>query len=185
MSMLSRLLRRDDGGADEELVIEPLRRRHIFDVMAIEEHAYPKPWPEKVFLTEIDMGRRGERTYLAARIGTKLLGYGGLMYALDDAHVTNIAVAPESRRTGVGRRLLAELFWIAIERGCTSMTLEVRASNAGAQEMYRRFGFGPAGVRQRYYENTEDAIVMWCHDIDSEPSRSRLRQLCPEAEPSR
>ena len=52
------------------------------------------------------------------------------------------------------------------------MTLEVRASNTGAQALYRRFGFVPAGVRQRYYENTEDAIVMWCHDIaDGEYAR--------------
>ncbi len=38
-------------------------------------------------------------------------------------------------------------------------------SSTGAQELYRRFGFDPAGVRTRYYENTEDAIVMWCNDI--------------------
>ena len=182
MSVLSRMLRRDADPPDE-LIIEPLRRRHLADVMAIEDHAYPKPWPEKVFLTELDMARRGERTYLAARFGTRVVGYGGLMYALDDAHVTNIAVASVRRRSGVGSRLLAELFWRAIDRGCTSMTLEVRVTNTGAQAMYRRFGFGPAGVRQRYYENTEDAIVMWCHDIDSPTTHARLRELCPAAEP--
>jgi ribosomal-protein-alanine N-acetyltransferase len=53
----------------------------------------------------------------------------------------------------------------AIGHGCRSWTLEVRVSSTGAQELYRRFGFAPAGVRTRYYENTEDAIVMWCHDI--------------------
>ena len=50
-------------------------------------------------------------------------------------------------------------------------TLEVRASNTAAQELYRQFGFAPAGVRKRYYENTEDAIVMWCHDIQSDGLR--------------
>ncbi len=184
MSMLSRMLRRADGtDASDELVIEPLRRRHIIEVMEIEDHAYPKPWPEKVFLTELDMARRGERTYLAARRGVELVGYGGLMYALDDAHVTNIAVAPAHRHSGIGRRLLTELFWAAIERRCTSMTLEVRVGNTVAQDMYRKFGFAPAGIRQRYYENTEDAVVMWCHDIHSASSQERLRGLCPEAGP--
>jgi [ribosomal protein S18]-alanine N-acetyltransferase len=56
-------------------------------------------------------------------------------------------------------------------------TLEVRASSTGAQELYRRFGFAPAGVRKKYYENSEDAIVMWCHDIDSDEYATRLAGL--------
>jgi ribosomal-protein-alanine N-acetyltransferase len=50
-------------------------------------------------------------------------------------------------------------------------------SSTGAQELYRKFGFAPAGVRKRYYENTEDAIVMWCHDIQSGEYGARLREL--------
>ena len=57
------------------------------------------------------------------------------------------------------------------------MTLEVRVEQRGAQALYRRFGFAPAGVRQRYYENIEDAIVMWCHDIADRRLRERLREL--------
>jgi ribosomal-protein-alanine N-acetyltransferase len=85
----------------------------------------------------------------------------------------------------VATRLLAELAWVAIDRGCEAMTLEVRVSNAGAQALYRRFGFVPAGVRQRYYENTEDAIVMWCHDIGDQAYAQRLKLLSPESVPSR
>ena len=50
-------------------------------------------------------------------------------------------------------------------------------SSTGAQELYRAFGFVPAGIRKRYYENTEDAIVMWCHDIDGDDYRRRLEVL--------
>ena len=47
-------------------------------------------------------------------------------------------------------------------------------SNKGAQEMYRRFGFAPVGVRKNYYQETnEDALVMWVHDIDA-PEYARL-----------
>jgi len=91
--------------------------------------------------------------------------------------VTNIVVAPESRRLGVGTRLMTNLASTAIGRGCTAWTLEVRASNNAAQELYRQFGFAPAGVRKRYYENTEDAIVIWCHDIQSDEYALRLREL--------
>jgi ribosomal-protein-alanine N-acetyltransferase len=116
-----------------------------------------------------------------ARAGSALVGYAGLMFVTEDAHVTNIAVAADHQRSGVGTRLLAELAWEARRHGSEAMTLEVRVSNTGAQVLYRLFGFAPAGVRQRYYENTEDAIVMWCHDIRSDEYETRLRQLCPAA----
>lgn len=180
MSMLSRLLRRsgDDG---DGLVVEPMRKRHVDEVLPIERVSYPKPWTEATFSSELEMAKRGERTYLVARRGGALVGYAGLMYVVDDAHVTNIAVAPAQQRNGVATRLLAELAWTALGRRCQALTLEVRVTNTGAQELYRRFGFVPAGIRQRYYENTDDAIVMWCNEIDTDAYRDRLRELCPGA----
>jgi ribosomal-protein-alanine N-acetyltransferase len=180
MSMLTRLLRRDDDGGATTVVIEPMRRRHIAEIMPIEEGSYPRPWSASVFSSELEMARRDERTYLVARRGGQLIGYAGVMYVLDDAHVTNIAVRAAAQRQGIATRLLAELAWAARDRGCTAMTLEVRVSNTGAQELYRRFGFAPAGIRQRYYENTEDAIVMWCHDVHTPEYAERLRDLSPE-----
>ena len=74
--------------------------------------------------------------------------------------------APERRRQGVATDLMLHLADHAIDRGCVAWTLEVRASSTGAQALYRTFGFVPAGMRKRYYDNEEDALVMWCHDID-------------------
>ncbi len=178
MSVLSRLLGRPH---DVELTIEPLRRRHLAALMPIEQASYPKPWTLNVFHGELEMMRRGERTYVAAMLGRELVGYAGLLYSDDSGHVTNIAVAAQHQRQGVATRLLAELAWAAIERGCVGLTLEVRVSNTSAQALYERFGFEPAGVRKRYYENVEDAIVMWRHGIREAEYRDRLRQLCPEA----
>jgi ribosomal-protein-alanine N-acetyltransferase len=178
--MLSRLLRRP-GDDPDGLIVEPMRKRHVDDVLPIERVSYPKPWTAGTFTSELEMAKRGERTYLVARRAGTLVGYAGMMYVVDDAHVTNIAVAPAEQRRGVANRLLAELAWEALARHCQAMTLEVRVTNTGAQELYRRFGFVPAGIRQRYYENTDDAIVMWCNEIDTEAYRDRLRTLSPEA----
>ena len=179
MSVLSRLLGRT--GDDAELVVEPMRRRDLAAIQVIEQVSYPKPWTITVFQSEIEMARRGERCYLVARRDGDLVGYAGLMFVVGDAHVTNIASAPARQRTGVATRLLAELAWEAIARECQAMTLEVRVSNTGAQALYRNFGFAPVGIRQKYYENVEDAIVMWCHDIAEPAYRQRLADLCPEA----
>jgi ribosomal-protein-alanine N-acetyltransferase len=180
MSVLSRLLWRD---TDDRLAVEPLRRRHLDEVLRIEQVSYPKPWSRGIFQSELELARTGERHYLAARANGAVVGYAGLMFVVGDAHVTNIAVDPGQQRSGVGTRLLAGLAWEAIARGCEAMTLEVRVSNVGAQALYRSFGFVPAGVRQRYYENTEDAIVMWCHDIGTTEFADRLAALCMEAVP--
>lgn len=179
MSVLSRLLGRTGG--DDTIVVEPMRRRDVGAIEPIERVAYPRPWSPNVFYGEIELARRGERLYLVARREGELVGYAGMMFADTDGHVTNIAVAPDQRRSGVATRLLAELAWGAIERGCSALTLEVRVSNAGAQELYRSFGFAPVGTRTRYYENVEDAIVMWCHDIAAPEYRRRLSALSPEA----
>jgi ribosomal-protein-alanine N-acetyltransferase len=178
MSVLTRFLGKAAG---DGIVVEPLRRRHLPAIMPIENSSYPKPWTLNVFNNEIEMMRRGERTYLVAREGATVVGYAGMMYAVDDAHVTNIAVARDRQRHGVATRLLAELSWVALERGSTAMTLEVRVSNLAAQQLYHRFGFEAAGVRKNYYENVEDAIVMWRHGINDDAFRDALRALCPEA----
>ena len=70
----------------------------------------------------------------------------------------------------------------AIERGCVGWTLEVRLSSSGAQRLYDSFGFESAGVRQKYYDNVEDAIVMWCHDIQSSEYRERLDTIRSESD---
>ena len=187
MNLLARALARQDDrdprsrDRDDTLVIEPMRKRHLRQVLPIERAAYPKSWSRAVFEDELAQVRDGARVYVVARSGRTVVGYAGLWFVRDpdghQAHVTNIVVAPAHRRRGIGRGLMVHLADEAIRVGCVAWTLEVRASNAAAQELYRRFGFAPAGIRTKYYENTEDAIVMWCHDIDSAEYAARLEGL--------
>src|SRR6478736_2221326 len=140
MSLVSRLLQRDDGA---QLSIEPMRRRHLKAIMAIEPRVYPRPWSASVFVDEIELASRGQRVYLVAKLGGQLVGYAGMILGVDEAHVTNIAVEPARHREGIGRQLMAHLVRAARSRGYRAMTLEVRITNVGAQSMYRRFGFAP------------------------------------------
>jgi ribosomal-protein-alanine N-acetyltransferase len=145
--------------------IQAMRRRHVRSVLKIEHEVYPRPWSASLFLSELAL--RSTRAYYVARVGRELVGYAGLMMTLDDGHVTTIAVDPKWHRNKIGTRLLLVLAREAIVRGATSLTLEVRMSNRGAQEMYRQFGFGPVGVRKNYYQEVnEDALVMWAHEVD-------------------
>jgi len=156
------------------VTIEPLRPRHIRSIMPLEERAHRKPWSAGVFRDELEQADRGRRHYVLARHLGDVAGYAGLMFSGDEAHVTNVVVDETHRRRGIARLLLCDLVREALDRGCVALTLEVRASNAAAQALYREFGFAPAGVRQRYYENTEDALVMWAHDIQGADFRERF-----------
>jgi [ribosomal protein S18]-alanine N-acetyltransferase len=159
------------GPSDLVVHLVPLRRRHLRSVLRIEGQVYPRPWSFSLFMSELNL--RSTRYYVAARVNGMVVGYGGLMFVADEAHVTNIAVDPAWHRHKIGTRLLANLAGAARTHGARHLTLEVRISNTGAQAMYRRFGFVTEGVRKNYYEQREDALVMWSHDIDT-PEYSEL-----------
>jgi ribosomal-protein-alanine N-acetyltransferase len=150
-----------------------MRRRHLRSVLRIESQVYPRPWSLGLFMSELAL--RSTRVYYVARVGATVVGYAGLMLAGTDGHVTTVAVDPAWHRNKVATRMLLGLCRAGVERGCTGLTLEVRMSNAAAQDLYRRFGFVPAGVRKGYYvETNEDALVMWAHDVDLPAYAERL-----------
>jgi ribosomal-protein-alanine N-acetyltransferase len=157
------------------VVVAPMRPRHLPEVLAIEARVYPRPWSARLF--EEELARRG-RAYLVARVGQRVVGYAGLLMIADDGHVATVAVDPDWQRRGIGRALLGELVGAALELGADQLTLEVRVSNTGAQDLYRAFGFVPGGARKAYYaDNGEDALVMWAHGIRTEEYHRRLAEL--------
>jgi ribosomal-protein-alanine N-acetyltransferase len=107
-----------------------------------------------------------------------LVGYAGLWLAVDEAHVTTIAVAPQHRGRSVGELLLNGLIDQALDLQADRITLEVRVSNLPAQGLYAKYGFTVAGKRSRYYtDNGEDALIMSTESIRSAPYQSRLSDL--------
>lgn len=159
-----------------DIRIGPMRRRHLRSVVRLEEKTNPRPWSMALFLSELRYSE--SRAYVVAHAGTRLVGYAGMMIVVGDAHVTNVAVDESVRRAGIATRMMLVLARRAIAEDAEALTLEVRASNTGAQALYRRFGFAPAGVRKNYYaESNEDAVIMWANDIATPAYRDRLRQL--------
>ena len=166
-----------DGG----LVIAPMHRRQVPEVLAIEARVFPRPWTASLYYSEI--AQPDTRIYLAATVGEEIVGYIGCMVVLDEGHITTIATKPEWHRRGIGTRLLHAAAVRAIDKGATGLTLEVRMSNHGAQELYRAFGFAPAGIRKNYYpEVNEDGLVMWASGVDAAEYRERIDALLAAVE---
>jgi len=156
--------------------ITDMRRRHLRGVLRIEHQVYPRPWSVGLFMSELAL--RSSRAYIVARVGPTVVGYAGLLTALEEGHVTTLAVDPAWQRHQIGTRLLAHLSREAIGMGVVALTLEVRVTNEAAKALYSRFGYAPAGVRKGYYAETgEDALVMWADDVAGPAYAERLATI--------
>jgi len=93
--------------------------------------------------------------------GRGIIGYAGFWFVVDEAHINTFAVHPHWRGRGVGEQLLVALLKQALELGAVEATLEVRAGNIVAQNLYRKYNFEVVGRRKHYYrDNQEDALIM-------------------------
>lgn len=105
-------------------------------------------------------------------------GFVGFWVMADEAHITSIAVRQTYRRQGVGELLLLAAIDLATELKACVVTLEVRASNTGAQSLYAKYGFTQVGVRRGYYtDNREDGILMSSQDITSASFQAQFQRL--------
>jgi ribosomal-protein-alanine N-acetyltransferase len=160
-----------------EVTVDAMRMADIPGVHEVERLSFATPWPVHAFEQELT-GNRLAR-YVVARAGSgpmeRVVGFAGVWLMVDEAHITTFGVHPEWRRQGVGRRLMVRLLELAVELRARRMTLEVRAGNLAAQELYRGFGFEVAGRRPRYYtDDGEDALVMTTPPLDAPPMRDVL-----------
>lgn len=108
-----------------------------------------------------DLSREGRSWWMALDGGT-LVGYAGGLVAGDDMQLLKVAVASSYRRRGIAAELIRRLAEDSRNLAVSTMSLEVRKSNSGAQALYESLGFSELGVRPRYYSDGEDALIMSC-----------------------
>lgn len=108
----------------------------------------------------------------------RILGFVGLWFMVDEAHIVTIAVAAAERRRGLGEALLITAIDLAYRRSQEVLTLECRVSNTGAQALYEKYGFRRVGVRKRYYtDNNEDALIMTTFPIQDDAFKAQFERL--------
>jgi len=142
------------------LTAAPMTAADLDEVWALECSVFPFPWSRGNFADSLASGY----DCWTVRDAGVLAGYYLLMYALDEAHLLDVAVAAPRQRQGLGQLLLDRIAARAREQGMTSILLEVRPSNERALDVYRRYGYVHIGRRKGYYPAgpgaREDAIVM-------------------------
>ena len=141
-----------------------IRKACIADIPQIDEIeklCFAMPWSEESIRHDMEENVVARWLVLDSGEG-RVLAYAAMWFVLDEAHVCNVAVHPDCRRMGYGKRVFEALIALAQENSMSMMTLEVRRSNEPAINLYEKFGFETCGVRKGYYRfGGEDALIMW------------------------
>ncbi len=131
---------------------------HVSQIAELEAMCFSAPWSEKSIERELT---NPLSLWIVATVGDIVVGYVGSQSVLGEADMMNLAVHPQHRRSGVGRRLVESLISCISQKGVYCLTLEVRASNQSALALYAGLGFKQVGRRPAYYSYPkEDALIL-------------------------
>jgi ribosomal-protein-alanine N-acetyltransferase len=184
--------------------IEPMRVEDIGPVLEIERLSFSAPWSARAY--EYELRYNDLAHYFVARVinggatarngwnprdwfetlfrpnapadDSRIVGYVGFWLMVGEAHISTIAVNPNFRRHSIGELLLVAAMERAMELHAHQATLEVRASNGSAQDLYLKYGFIKAGLRKGYYtDNNEDGIIMTTPPLTSAEYLQRYQRL--------
>lgn len=156
----------DDGGGETpgDVSIRPVGRADLLDVLAIERASFSDPWPYAAFESVLDAPAFLAAVRPAGDGTEELLGYvvGDVMpnHGRDIGHIKDLAVRPDARGQGLGRRLLREALFSLSLTGAVVVKLEVREGNDPARSLYREEGFEPTRRVPNYYNDGEDALIL-------------------------
>lgn len=154
----------------ETVIIRRMNHQDLSAVAELERSSFTVPWPkslieeclgsslDKVWVLETGSkeGSEGEAT------PTKVIGYCNFRVIAGEGELMRIAVLSAYRKRGYARKLMEILAADAKENHVQAVTLEVRASNLSAVNLYKDYGFCIEAIRRRYYTNPqEDALIMW------------------------
>lgn len=131
------------------VTIEHLKEKDIPKIVELENLSFTAPKEEAVF-------KNDRNKYLVAKEDRRIVGYIGIEKISGETHIINMAVHPEYRRKGIGKKLIESIL-----NDKDVFFLEVRVSNVPALKLYEKFGFNNVGTRKKYYaDNDEDAYIM-------------------------
>lgn len=137
-----------------------IRAMNLQDLQYLKQHLttqFDDFWTSSILENEFN----GENTtYIVAEENNEIIGFAGILTIIDESNIMNIVTKKEKRHMGIGSLLLLELIKISENLNMKSITLEVNENNTPAINLYKKYNFEQVGVRKKYYNNTNSAILM-------------------------
>ncbi len=141
-----------------EITIEKMTLEHLKQIEENIEEKFDKFWNKEVLKSELD---NPASSYIVALDENKnVVGYAGIWQPLEEAHITNIVTKKDKRQNKIGTKMIEKLIDMAKERKLSDITLEVNINNLPAINLYKKYQFKEVGLRKKYYNNIDDAIIM-------------------------
>ncbi len=141
-----------------EITIEKMTLEHLKQIEENIEEEFDKFWNKEVLKSELD---NPASSYIVALDENKnVVGYAGIWQPLEEAHITNIVTKKDKRQNKIGTKMIEKLIDMAKERKLSDITLEVNINNLPAINLYKKYQFKEVGLRKKYYNNIDDAIIM-------------------------
>ena len=142
---------------EEKIQILPMTMEDIDSISPDFEGNFDKFWNINNLKNDF---QNQNATYFIAKLDDEIVGFAGILKICDEANIMNIVTRSNKRHLGVGERLLKELISSAKKQNLKSITLEVNVNNYPAIHLYEKFNFKRIGLRKKYYNNTDDALIM-------------------------
>lgn len=132
----------------------------LLDYESIKENLqndFDKFWSPSILKSELE---NSMSKYIVAKRNEEIVGFAGIIILPDDVEITNIVTKISERKKGIGNLLLAKLIEMAQKTGKDNISLEVNENNTIAIELYKKYGFETVGLRKKYYNGKDNAIIM-------------------------
>ena len=137
-----------------------INQMNIEDLLEISQILYSdfdNFWTVETFKQELE---NPNTYYVVAKIDSEIVGFGGIYQILNEMQLNYIVTKKEKRNLGIASQILDNLISFANNKNIEYITLEVNEKNTNAIKLYEKFGFKQIGFRKKYYNNTDNAILM-------------------------
>ena len=137
--------------------IEKMTLKDFEEIKDILQTEFDEFWTPSILKSELESDLS---EYIIAKNETEIVGFAGIIILPDDVEITNIVTKKTERKKGIGKLLLDKLIEMAIQTGKSNISLEVNEINQAAICLYKKSGFEEVGIRKKYYNGINNAIIM-------------------------
>lgn len=117
-------------------------------------------WSYNVLKQELENNQNLNSQYFVAKLKEEVVGFVGILTIIDEVNIMNIVVRKNSRNLGIGSLLIENVIDFSKQQKASLITLEVNENNLPAINLYKKYNFKQVGLRKKYYNNTNNAIIM-------------------------
>ncbi|MCL2219235.1 MAG: ribosomal protein S18-alanine N-acetyltransferase [Chitinispirillia bacterium] len=141
------------------ITVRPAASDDLEQIYALEQTCSQNPWSRDGLAEELS---GDESTFLLLQTPDegRIVGFACAHLVCGEMHILDVAIHRDYRNEGLGALLVTRLLAEADAKEAARACLEVRASNTAAIRLYEKCGFMRDGMRDGYYQDGEDAVLM-------------------------